>query len=76
MISGLSFQHKIATPTHIEMQPRGNLVRGPSNLPDRDAVWENSRIAEAMTAGTPLRRLGEPDDVAETVACLSEGRVS
>jgi len=35
------------------------------------ALWENPEIARAAIASTPLRRLGEPDDVAGAVAFLS-----
>ena len=35
------------------------------------ALWENPRIARAAEAATPLRRLGEPDDVAGTIVYLS-----
>ena len=34
------------------------------------ALWENPQIANAAVAATPLRRLGEPDDVAGVVAFL------
>lgn len=32
------------------------------------ALWQNPRIANAAAAVTPLRRLGEPDDIAGAVA--------
>jgi NAD(P)-dependent dehydrogenase (short-subunit alcohol dehydrogenase family) len=35
------------------------------------ALWENPSIAQAATQATPLRRLGEPDDVAGAVVFLS-----
>jgi NAD(P)-dependent dehydrogenase (short-subunit alcohol dehydrogenase family) len=35
------------------------------------ALWENPKIARAVQEGTPLRRLGEPDDVAGAVVFLS-----
>ncbi len=35
------------------------------------ALWQNPRIARAAEAGTPLQRLGEPDDVAGAVVFLS-----
>lgn len=35
------------------------------------ALWENPVVAQAATAATPLRRLGEPDDVAGAVVFLS-----
>jgi NAD(P)-dependent dehydrogenase (short-subunit alcohol dehydrogenase family) len=35
------------------------------------ALWENPKIAKSAEAGTPLRRLGEPDDVAGAVVFLS-----
>lgn len=35
------------------------------------ALWQNPRIARAAEAGTPLKRLGEPDDVAGAVVFLS-----
>jgi NAD(P)-dependent dehydrogenase (short-subunit alcohol dehydrogenase family) len=35
------------------------------------ALWENPGIADGMMAATPLKRLGEPDDVAGVVAFLS-----
>ncbi len=34
------------------------------------ALWQNPKIARAAEAATPLRRLGEPDDVAGAVAFL------
>jgi NAD(P)-dependent dehydrogenase (short-subunit alcohol dehydrogenase family) len=40
------------------------------------ALWENPRIAKAAEAGTPLRRLGEPDDVAGAVVFLSSPAAS
>src|SRR6201999_4502553 len=40
------------------------------------ALWQNPKIAQATEAATPLRRLGEPDDVAGAVVflCSSAGR--
>ena len=35
------------------------------------ALWENPKIAKAAEASAPLRRLGEPDDVAGAVVFLS-----
>jgi hypothetical protein len=35
------------------------------------ALWENPVVAKAATDATPLRRLGEPDDVAGAVVFLS-----
>jgi NAD(P)-dependent dehydrogenase (short-subunit alcohol dehydrogenase family) len=35
------------------------------------ALWANPKIAQAAEAGTPLRRLGDPDDVAGAVVFLS-----
>jgi NAD(P)-dependent dehydrogenase (short-subunit alcohol dehydrogenase family) len=35
------------------------------------ALWENPKIAKAAEAGMPLRRLGEPDDVAGAIVFLS-----
>ena len=35
------------------------------------ALWENPQIARSAEASTPLRRLGEPDDVAGAVVFLS-----
>jgi NAD(P)-dependent dehydrogenase (short-subunit alcohol dehydrogenase family) len=35
------------------------------------ALWQNPAIARAAEASTPLRRLGEPDDVAGAVVFLS-----
>jgi NAD(P)-dependent dehydrogenase (short-subunit alcohol dehydrogenase family) len=35
------------------------------------ALWQNPKIARAAEASTPLRRLGEPDDVAGAVVFLS-----
>ncbi|HVO46453.1 MAG TPA: SDR family oxidoreductase [Steroidobacteraceae bacterium] len=35
------------------------------------ALWENPKIAKAAAQATPLRRLGEPDDVAGTIVFLS-----
>jgi NAD(P)-dependent dehydrogenase (short-subunit alcohol dehydrogenase family) len=35
------------------------------------ALWENPKIAQAAEAGMPLRRIGEPDDVAGAVVFLS-----
>jgi len=35
------------------------------------ALWENPRIARAAESATPLKRLGEPDDVAGAVVFLS-----
>ena len=35
------------------------------------ALWQNPRIARAAEAATPLKRLGEPDDVAGAVVFLS-----
>lgn len=35
------------------------------------ALWSNPRIAQAAEAATPLRRLGEPDDVAGVIAFLA-----
>ena len=34
------------------------------------ALWQNPKIAKATEAATPLRRLGEPDDVAGAVVFL------
>jgi NAD(P)-dependent dehydrogenase (short-subunit alcohol dehydrogenase family) len=34
------------------------------------ALWQNPKIAQASEAATPLRRLGEPDDVAGAVVFL------
>jgi NAD(P)-dependent dehydrogenase (short-subunit alcohol dehydrogenase family) len=34
------------------------------------ALWQNPKIAKASEAATPLRRLGEPDDVAGAVVFL------
>jgi NAD(P)-dependent dehydrogenase (short-subunit alcohol dehydrogenase family) len=34
------------------------------------ALWENPKIAESAAAATPLRRLGEPDDIAGAVVFL------
>jgi len=40
------------------------------------ALWQNPKIAKATEAVTPLRRLGEPDDVAGAVVflCSAAGR--
>ena len=40
------------------------------------ALWQNPKIAQATEAATPLRRLGEPDDVAGAVVflCSPAGR--
>jgi NAD(P)-dependent dehydrogenase (short-subunit alcohol dehydrogenase family) len=40
------------------------------------ALWQNPKIARAAEAATPLRRLGEPDDVAGAVVflCSPAGR--
>ncbi len=40
------------------------------------ALWQNPKIAKATEAATPLRRLGEPDDVAGAVVflCSPAGR--
>ena len=40
------------------------------------ALWQNPKIAKAAEAATPLRRLGEPDDVAGAVVflCAPAGR--
>jgi NAD(P)-dependent dehydrogenase (short-subunit alcohol dehydrogenase family) len=40
------------------------------------ALWQNPKIARATEAATPLRRLGEPDDVAGAVVflCSPAGR--
>jgi NAD(P)-dependent dehydrogenase (short-subunit alcohol dehydrogenase family) len=40
------------------------------------ALWQNPRVAKASEAATPLRRLGEPDDVAGAVVflCSPAGR--
>ena len=40
------------------------------------ALWQNPKIAQASEAATPLRRLGEPDDVAGAVVflCSPAGR--
>lgn len=40
------------------------------------ALWQNPKIAKASEAATPLRRLGEPDDVAGAVVflCSPAGR--
>jgi len=35
------------------------------------ALWQNPKIARSAEASTPLRRLGEPDDVAGAVVFLS-----
>ena len=35
------------------------------------ALWDNPRIAKATEAGMPLRRIGEPDDVAGAIVFLS-----
>ncbi len=35
------------------------------------ALWSNPKIASAAEASTPLRRLGEPDDVAGVIAFLA-----
>jgi NAD(P)-dependent dehydrogenase (short-subunit alcohol dehydrogenase family) len=35
------------------------------------ALWENPKIAKAAEAGMPLRRIGEPDDVAGAIVFLS-----
>ncbi|HZO23384.1 MAG TPA: SDR family oxidoreductase [Steroidobacteraceae bacterium] len=35
------------------------------------ALWENPKIAKAAESSTPLKRLGEPDDVAGAVVFLS-----
>jgi NAD(P)-dependent dehydrogenase (short-subunit alcohol dehydrogenase family) len=35
------------------------------------ALWENPRLLEGMVAGTPLRRIGEADDIAGCVAFLA-----
>jgi NAD(P)-dependent dehydrogenase (short-subunit alcohol dehydrogenase family) len=35
------------------------------------ALWENPRIAKAAEAGMPLRRIGDPDDVAGAIVFLS-----
>ena len=35
------------------------------------ALWENPKLARAAEAGMPLRRIGEPDDVAGAVVFLS-----
>lgn len=35
------------------------------------ALWENPRTSRAATAATPLRRLGEPDDIAGAAVFLS-----
>jgi NAD(P)-dependent dehydrogenase (short-subunit alcohol dehydrogenase family) len=39
-------------------------------------LWQNPKIARASEAMTPLRRLGEPDDVAGAVVflCAPAGR--
>ncbi len=34
------------------------------------ALWQNPKIARAAEAGTPLRRLGEPDDIAGAIVFL------
>lgn len=34
-------------------------------------LWEDPSIEERMTAGSPLRRFGEPDDVAGLAVCLA-----
>jgi NAD(P)-dependent dehydrogenase (short-subunit alcohol dehydrogenase family) len=40
------------------------------------ALWQNPKIAQATEAATPLRRIGEPDDVAGAVVflCSPAGR--
>ncbi|HEY3785297.1 MAG TPA: SDR family oxidoreductase [Steroidobacteraceae bacterium] len=40
------------------------------------ALWENPRIARAAESATPLKRLGEPDDVAGAVVFLSSAAAS
>ncbi len=35
------------------------------------ALWQNPKIAKAVESSTPLRRLGEPDDVAGAIVFLS-----
>ncbi len=35
------------------------------------ALWQNPKIAKATEAGMPLRRIGEPDDVAGAIVFLS-----
>ncbi len=35
------------------------------------ALWDNPKIAQAAEAATPLRRIGEPDDVAGAIVFLS-----
>jgi len=35
------------------------------------ALWQNPKIAQAAEAGMPLRRIGEPDDVAGAIVFLS-----
>jgi len=35
------------------------------------ALWENPKIARAAEAGMPLRRIGDPDDVAGAIVFLS-----
>jgi len=35
------------------------------------ALWDNPKIAKATEAGMPLRRIGEPDDVAGAIVFLS-----
>src|SRR5260370_8097254 len=34
------------------------------------ALWQNPKIAKATEAATPLRRLGDPDDVAAALVFL------
>jgi NAD(P)-dependent dehydrogenase (short-subunit alcohol dehydrogenase family) len=35
------------------------------------ALWQNPKIAKAAESATPMRRLGEPDDVAGAIVFLS-----